>query len=127
MPEEQNHHQIKGILKKTTHKNKVNHEFKWNEKNVEETYHPANKDYGHMKIDEPSTPYSGLNEQDHEVDGVDSDLLNQRMNELIDSNALENQSNDKTNNKEFEQHRKMHYDEAKNIKLARKLIDDEKE
>ncbi|XP_059587261.1 protein phosphatase inhibitor 2 isoform X1 [Alligator mississippiensis] len=122
---------------------------KWDEMNILATYHPAGKDYGLMKIDEPSTPYHSMVGEDEDAvsdsesnEPLTADLLAEKLaaaaegkgpkilakqEESSEEEEEEEEEEDLTpeereKRKQFEMKRKMHYNEGRNIKLARQLI-----
>ncbi|KAM4739100.1 protein phosphatase inhibitor 2 [Anableps anableps] len=124
---------------------------KWDEMNILATYHPPDKDYGLMKIDEPSTPYNrmvgddddegALSDSDGHSGGLAPDDLASKleaaegaeprfMKEEEESSEEEEEEltpEEQAKKKHFQMMRKMHYNEGMNIKLARQLIANELE
>ncbi|XP_011379522.1 protein phosphatase inhibitor 2 isoform X1 [Pteropus medius] len=117
---------------------------KWDEMNILATYHPADKDYGLMKIDEPSTPYhsmvgddeDGLSDSEN-TEALTPDILAKKLAaakgsepkcQVHEQESSEDEDSDLSpeeqgkKKRQFEMKRKLHYNEGLNIKLARQLI-----
>ncbi|XP_004675170.1 PREDICTED: protein phosphatase inhibitor 2 isoform X2 [Condylura cristata] len=116
---------------------------KWDEMNILATYHPADKDYGLMKIDEPSTPYHSMIGDDEDAlsdsdatEVLTPDILAKKLAaaegsepkyRVREQESSEDEDNDlspeeQEKKRQFEMKRKLHYNEGLNIKLARQLI-----
>jgi len=117
---------------------------KFDEMNILETLHPADKDYGHMKIEEPKTPYhydreDGVLSQESQNSATGSGLDPEMLAKIIEQKGNDpprRMSDDDDDDglvdpvtaeqkKKFANARKKHYNEFCNIKLARQLIEQE--
>ncbi|XP_072381802.1 protein phosphatase inhibitor 2-like [Diabrotica undecimpunctata] len=136
----------KGILKNSSSFDKQDPQFnakkqketKWDEMNIIATLHPADKDYGHMKIQEPKTPFNYM-EQDN-IEELDASELAERIRIATDQPPKVMQHDDsdddsegeltddqKKKKKEFELKRKKHYNEFHALQLAKKLLEEEED
>lgn len=99
-------------------------EQRFDEMNIIETFHPANKDYGHMKVNEPKTPYSESadGELTEPQDELDANILAAKLAASMNKppKCVESCSSEEDMDEpeevrerriEFEKKRKMHYNE----------------
>ncbi|XP_069691371.1 protein phosphatase inhibitor 2-like isoform X1 [Periplaneta americana] len=126
----------KGILKTPRSKTSEPNEQKgahWDEMNIISTLHPADKDYGHMKIDEPKTPYNYDVDDDVDAGKLDHQTLTEKLKKQGEDPLKVLQSRESSSEEEetpeelakrkaFENKRKAHYNEFYALKLARKVM-----
>ncbi|KAH8366427.1 hypothetical protein KR084_005159 [Drosophila pseudotakahashii] len=131
---------VKGILKSGANSAQLSLKAaKFDEVNILATFHPIGKDYGHMIIDEPKTPFVFEDDLPKELDtNALIEKLRLTSKSEMPAFGIEGDSDDssadddfpesveeKVRRMEFEGRRKLHYKEFFSVPLARRLIAEE--
>eukprot|EP00047_Mylnosiga_fluctuans_P003697 m.230422 g.230422 ORF g.230422 m.230422 type:complete len:121 (+) comp12061_c0_seq1:180-542(+) len=101
----------------------------WDEANIAATYHPADKDYGHMKINEPNTPYAQPLQPDEEVPPMSLGGSHEGpMSHGEDAwSSADEESHPQKHDSKFDSKRKDHYNMRKALEDAKRLMAQEDE
>ncbi|VDD76487.1 unnamed protein product [Mesocestoides corti] len=99
--------------------------------NLMATYHPADKDYGHMKVDEPPTPYNfEYNAPKESNQGVSPEALASKLAaasgtlpKMLDDGKCDAEAKmtpeEAEQHRKFEEKRKKHYNEYQAVLALR--------
>ncbi|CAK9300216.1 unnamed protein product [Gordionus sp. m RMFG-2023] len=139
----------KGILKssssidesKSESKESLKEDIKWDEISILATLHPIGKDYGHMKVDEPKTPFPYDMELSGDLDPgeLTTSLVNVGGIMSLPADLKPSSSEDEDNTQQsveddegdddddsqevFRKFRRKHYNEGKMLAFGKKLAE----